>query len=73
MRSLSEIQAGTNCEVKWIILTKQISEYFEKMGIVVGAVITVIVNTMGHMIVQVADKRLALSVDVASKIKVGSC
>lgn len=44
--------------------------FLERLGFVVGAIVTVVSETQGNLIVNVKDSRVAIGKDMASKILV---
>ena len=44
--------------------------FLERLGFVVGAIVTVVSEIQGNLIVNVKDSRVAIGIDMASKILV---
>ena len=70
MEALSNVKSGETCTVKWMFGNPGILEWMDSHDMKEGCEIRVVQNFIGHMIVSVGGSRLALSRDVAERIKV---
>ncbi|MDE7312675.1 MAG: ferrous iron transport protein A [Eubacterium sp.] len=65
---LSMIQAGQPGTVKKVGGREDTRRFLENLGFVMGAIVTVISEINGNMIVSVKDSRVAIGKDMANKI-----
>lgn len=70
MRSLSEAKAGERCEIKWMLGIPEFLEFLRIRGVEVGTTVSVIQNRAGSLIIGTGTRRIALSGEVAARIKV---
>ena len=69
MESLANARRGETCTIKWMFGSPGVMEWMENHHIRQGSQVTVIQNTIDSLIVAVNDMRLAMSRDVAERIK----
>ncbi|MCD8019290.1 MAG: ferrous iron transport protein A [Clostridiales bacterium] len=67
---LSMAGTGEACTIKRVGGKEETRLFLEKLGFVVGAVVTVISETGGNLIVNIKDSRVAIGKDMANKIMV---
>lgn len=67
---LSMANVGEEMEIKKVGGKEETRQFLEKLGFVVGGIITVISDINGSMIVNVKDSRVAIGRDMANKIVV---
>ena len=67
---LSMANVGEKMEIKKVGGKEETRQFLEKLGFVVGGIITVISDINGSMIVNVKDSRVAIGRDMANKIVV---
>ncbi|MDE7479185.1 MAG: ferrous iron transport protein A [Lachnospiraceae bacterium] len=67
---LSMANIGESLEIKKVGGKEETRQFLEKLGFVVGGIITVISDINGSMIVNVKDSRVAIGRDMANKIVV---
>lgn len=65
---LSMIQAGQPGTVKKVGGREDTRRFLENLGFVMGAIVTVISEMNGSLIVNVKDSRVAIGKDMANKI-----
>ena len=70
MQSLSKAMAGDACTVKWMFGRPEIIELMHKYKIVQGSQIEVIQQKPDGLIIGVQEARIAMSREVADRIKV---
>lgn len=70
MMPLSMMKAGEPVEIKKVGGKEETRLFLEKLGFVVGGLVTVVSETEGNMIVNVKDSRVAIGKDMANKIMV---
>ena len=70
MRSLSEAKAGERCEIKWMFGIPEILDFMRERGVDVGSTVSVIQNRAGSLIIGAGSRRIAVSGEVAARIKV---
>lgn len=68
---LSMIKAGKPSIIRKVGGKEEIRRFLEKLGFVVGGEVTVVSETMGNIIVNIKDSRVAIGKDMAGKIMVG--
>ncbi len=68
---LSMIRTGQPGVVKKISGREDTRRFLENLGFVIGAVVTVVSDTGGNIIVNVKESRVALGKEMANKIFVG--
>lgn len=71
MISLKELVAGQVCQVLWMNNTAGAAEAARSCGIREGESLTIVSNVKGCMIVRLREKRIALSEEIAGRIRVG--
>lgn len=67
---LSMANVGEALEIKKVGGKEETRQFLEKLGFVVGGIITVVSDINGSMIVNVKDSRIAIGRDMANKIVV---
>ena len=70
MMTLTMITAGEPSVIKKVGGKEDTRRFLEKLGFVVGGIVTVVSETGGNMIVNVKDSRVAIGKDMANKIMV---
>ena len=70
MQSLSKAMAGDACTVKWMFGRPEIIELMHKYKIVQGSQVEVIPQKPDGLIIGVQEARIAMSREVADRIKV---
>ena len=70
MMPLTMMRAGEPSVIKKVGGKEDTKRFLEKLGFVVGGIVTVISETGGNMIVNVKDSRVAIGKDMANKIMV---
>ena len=68
---LSMIKAGEPSVIRKVGGKEETKRFLEKLGFVVGGEVTVVSKTVGNMIVNIKDSRVAIGKDMAYKIIVG--
>ncbi len=68
---LSMIRTGQPGVVKKIGGREDTRRFLENLGFVIGAIVTVVSDTGGNIIVNVKESRVALGKEMANKIFVG--
>lgn len=68
---LSMIKAGERGVIRKVGGKEETRRFLEKLGFVVGGEVTVVSETVGNMIVNIKDSRVAIGKDMANKIIVG--
>ena len=68
---LSMIRTGQTGVVKKIGGREDTRRFLENLGFVIGAIVTVVSDTGGNIIVNVKESRVALGKEMANKIFVG--
>lgn len=68
---LSMIKAGEPSVIRKVGGKEETKKFLEKLGFVVGGEVTVVSKTVGNMIVNIKDSRVAIGKDMANKIIVG--
>ncbi|MBD5479823.1 MAG: ferrous iron transport protein A [Lachnospiraceae bacterium] len=68
---LSMIKAGEPSVIRKVGGKEETRRFLEKLGFVVGGEVTVVSETVGNMIVNIKDSRVAIGKDMANKIIVG--
>lgn len=68
---LSMVKAGEPGVIRKVGGKEETRRFLEKLGFVVGGEVTVISETVGNMIVNIKDSRVAIGKDMANKIIVG--
>ncbi|MEZ3426630.1 MAG: ferrous iron transport protein A [Lachnospiraceae bacterium] len=68
---LSMIKAGEPSVIRKVGGKEETKRFLEKLGFVVGGEVTVVSKTVGNMIVNIKDSRVAIGKDMANKIIVG--
>lgn len=68
---LSMIKAGEPGVIRKVGGKEETRRFLEKLGFVVGGEVTVVSETVGNMIVNIKDSRVAIGKDMANKIIVG--
>ena len=67
---LSMVRAGEPNVIKKVGGKEETRLFLERLGFVVGAIVTVVSEIQGNLIVNVKDSRVAIGKDMASKILV---
>lgn len=67
---LSMMNPGTSARILCISGKDQLRSHLNRLGLVVGEVVTVMAATHGNLILQVKDGRIALCMETARRIKV---
>lgn len=67
---LSMANIGETLAIKKVGGKEETRQFLERLGFVAGAIITVISDSNGSMIVNVKDSRVAIGKDMANKIVV---
>lgn len=67
---LSMAHVGEALEIKKVGGKEETKKFLEKLGFVVGGIVTVVSDINGSMIVNVKDSRVAIGKDMANKIVV---
>ena len=67
---LSMAPEGKESVIRKIGGKEETSLFLERLGFVVGAIVTVVSEIQGNLIVNVKDSRVAIGKDMASKILV---
>jgi ferrous iron transport protein A len=62
------VNVGEANTIKRLGGRQETKKFLESLGFVVGAIVTVITETGGNMIVNVKDSRVAIGKDMANKI-----
>ena len=70
MRSLMNVKPGNVCTIKWLLGMPEVLEFMERYHIRQGSHVEIIQNRADGLIIGTPDARLALSRDVAERIKV---
>ncbi|HCC36324.1 MAG TPA: ferrous iron transport protein A [Treponema sp.] len=70
MMPLAMVKAGERTSVKKIGGRAEIKQHLENLGFVTGALITVVSEIGGNVIVSVKESRVAISREMAAKIMV---
>ena len=70
MMPLTLTHAGEQVYIKQVGGHTETRQFLEKLGFVVGEMVTVISEIEGNVIVQVKDSRVAISKEMACKIMV---
>lgn len=65
---LSMIKAGEPSVIRKVGGKEETRRFLEKLGFVVGGEVTVVSETVGNMIVNIKDSRVAIGKDMANKI-----
>ncbi|MDE5803140.1 MAG: ferrous iron transport protein A [Lachnospiraceae bacterium] len=68
---LSMIKTGEPSVIRKVGGKEETRRFLEKLGFVVGGEVTVVSETVGNMIVNIKDSRVAIGKDMANKIIVG--
>ncbi|MBD5536599.1 MAG: ferrous iron transport protein A [Lachnospiraceae bacterium] len=68
---LSMIKAGEPSVIRKVGGKEETRRFLENLGFVVGGEVTVVSETVGNMIVNIKDSRVAIGKDMANKIIVG--
>ena len=68
---LSMIKAGEPSVIRKVGGKEETKRFLEKLAFVVGGEVTVVSKTVGNMIVNIKDSRVAIGKDMANKIIVG--
>lgn len=67
---LSMAKVGEPLEIKKVGGKTETRQFLEKLGFVVGGIVTVISEINGNIIVNIKDSRVAIGKDMANKIVV---
>ena len=67
---LSMAPEGKDSVIRKIVGKEETRLFLERLGFVVGAIVTVVSEIQGNLIVNVKDSRVAIGKDMASKILV---
>ena len=67
---LSMAPEGKESVIRKIGGKEETRQFLERLGFVVGAIVTVVSEIQGNLIVNVKDSRVAIGKDMASKILV---
>lgn len=70
MMPLSIVNVGEPMEIKKVGGKEETKKFLENLGFVTGAIVTVISQINGDMIVNVKDSRVAIGKDMANRIMV---
>ena len=70
MMPLTMAKVGEPNTIKRIGGREETKKFMENLGIVTGAVVTVVSEISGNMILNVKDSRVALGKDMANKIMI---
>lgn len=70
MMPLSMANAGEQNEIKKVGGKEETRRFLENLGFVAGAMVTVVSEVGGNLIVNVKDSRVAIGKDMANKIMV---
>lgn len=70
MMPLSMVHAGESNVIKKVGGKEETRLFLEKLGFVVGGVVTVVSEAGGNIIVNVKESRVAIGKDMANKIMV---
>lgn len=70
MMPLTMMKTGEPSVIKKVGGKEETKCFLEKLGFVVGGIVTVISETGGNVIVNVKDSRVAIGKDMANKIMV---
>lgn len=70
MQSLSEVNVGETCTIKWMFGNPQIMEFLRSNDIKEGSLIHVLCQLSSSTIIRTNDHRFALGDGVAERIKV---
>lgn len=65
---LSMFQTGKPGTIKKVGGREDTRRFLENLGFVIGAIVTIISDTNGNMIVNIKDSRVAIGKDMANKI-----
>lgn len=65
---LSMFQTGEPGTIKKVGGREDTRRFLENLGFVIGAMVTIISETNGNMIVNIKDSRVAIGKDMANKI-----
>lgn len=65
---LTMAEPGTENQIKKIGGKSEVRLFLEKLGFVVGSIVTVISQNNGNLIVNIKDTRVAISREMANKI-----
>ena len=68
--SLRQLTEGKESVIRKIGGKEETRLFLERLGFVVGAIVTVVSEIQGNLIVNVKDSRVAIGKDMASKILV---
>lgn len=67
---LTMAETGTEHQIKKIGGKSEVRLFLEKLGFVVGSIVTIISQNNGNLIVNIKDTRVAISKEMANKIMV---
>ncbi len=70
MESLSNARSGETCTIKWVLGAPGVIEWMDRHEIRQGSDIRVIQNSIGSLIVGVGKVRVAMSKEIAERIKI---
>ncbi len=70
MMPLTMVNAGEVMRIKKVGGKEETRKFLEKLGFVVGGIVTVVSDIGGNVIVNVKDSRVAIGKDMANKIMV---
>ena len=70
MMPLSMVNVGEPMEIKKVGGKEETKKFLENLGFVAGAIVTVVSQINGDMIVNVKDSRVAIGKDMANRIMV---
>ena len=59
---------GQKNEIKRVGGKEETRKFLEKLGFVVGAIVTVVAENAGNVIINIKDSRVAISSEMANKI-----
>lgn len=68
---LSMIKTGEPGVIRKVGGKEETKRFLEKLGFVVGGEVTIVSKTVGNIIVNIKDSRVAIGKDMANKIIVG--
>lgn len=65
---LSMVREGEPSVIKKVCGREETKQFLEKLGFVVGGIVTVISQINGNLIVNIKDSRVAIGKDMANRI-----
>lgn len=70
MQSLTEAKPGDVYTIKWLLGNPGVVEWMDGRQVRQGSRVEVIQNSMGHLIIGVEGRRLAIGPEAARRIKI---